>query len=388
MTTLRLRADPSPADRRPAVEPPRIWLLMGHRAGDNAQLMALVEALGWPYEIKRLAYKRAELPINLLLGGSLAGIAKRGSSRLEPPWPDLVIAGGRRNEPVSRWIRKRHPSVRLVHLGRPWSRLERFDLIVTTPQYRLPERSNVLRNQPPLHTVTEDRLADAATLWAPRLAHLPRPWVAVLVGGSSGPYTFSAEAGARLGRQANELAAAAGGSLLVTTSARTLPEATAALVAAIDRPSHIFRWRKDAEDNPYLGYLALADSIIVTGESISMLTEACVTQKPVYIFDFGEGPTTMRLDPRRPRGTPTIALPRPARRIPDLRSTGFRLFMSCAPKRWTRDIRILHHVTVGAGRAAWLGDPPPEGPPPGPLEDLERAAAAIRALFDPGGRSG
>jgi len=62
--------------------------------------------------------------------------------------------------------------------------------------------------------------------------------------------------------------------------------------------------------------------------------------------------------------------------------------MSSVPTRWTRDIRIVHHVAVAAGRAAWLGDPPPEGPPPGPLEDLERAAAAIRALFDPAGRSG
>lgn len=383
MTTLRLRADPLPADRQPAVEPPRIWLLMGHRAGDNAQLMALVEALGWPYEIKRLAYKRAELPINLLLGGTLAGVARRGSSRLEPPWPDLVIAGGRRNEPVSRWIRKRHPSVRLVHLGRPWSRLERFDLIVTTPQYRLPERPNVLRNALPLHNVTEDRLAAAAALWAPRLAHLPRPWVAVLVGGSSGPYTFSAAAGTRLGRQANDLAAAAGGSLLVTTSARTLPEATAALVAAIDRPAHIFRWRKDADDNPYFGYLALADSIIVTGESISMFTEACVTRKPVYIFDFGEGPTAMRLDPRCPRSASTAERPPQGRRLPTLRSAGFRLFMSSVPTRWTRDIRIVHHIAVAASRAAWLGDPPPAGPPPGPLEDLGRAAAAIRALFEP-----
>jgi mitochondrial fission protein ELM1 len=369
------------------IEPPRIWLLMGHRAGDNAQLMALVEALGWPYEIKRLAYRRFELLPNLLLGGTLAGVARRQSSRLDPPYPDLVIAGGRRNEPVARWIRKRHPGVRLIHLGRPWARLERFDLIVTTPQYRLPERPNVLHNALPLHNVTEDRLAAAAALWAPRLAHLPRPWVAVLVGGSSGPYAFTAAAGARLGRGANDLAAAAGGSLLVTTSARTPPDATAALTAAIDRPAHIFRWRKDADDNPYLGYLALADAIVVTGDSISMLTEACVTRKPVYIFDFGEGPTTMRLDPRRPRGAPGIELIRPSRRLPDLRSTGFRLFMSCAPTRWTRDIRILHHVTVGAGRAAWLGDPPPAGPPPGPLEDLERAAAAIRALFETSGRS-
>src|SRR5882724_8741 len=207
--------------------------------------MALVGALGWPYEIKRLAYKRSELPINLLLGGTLAGVARRQSSRLDPPYPDLVISGGRRNEPVARWIRKRNPGVRLVHLGRPWSRLERFDLIVTTPQYQLPERPNVLHNSLPLHNVTAERLAAAAAHWAPRLAHLPRPWVAVLVGGSSGPYAFTAEAGARLGRQANDLAAAAGGSLLVTTSARTLPEAVAALTAAIDRPAHVFRWRMD-----------------------------------------------------------------------------------------------------------------------------------------------
>jgi hypothetical protein len=71
-----------------------------------------------------------------------------------------------------------------------------------------------------------------------------------------------------------------------------------------------------------------------------------------------------------------------------LRSTGFRLFMSCAPTRWTRDIRILHHVTVAAGRAAWLGDPPPAAPPQGPPEDLERAAAAIRALFEGARRRG
>src|SRR5258708_38935258 len=116
MTTLRLRAEPSPADRRPTVVPPRIWLLMGHRAGDNAQLMALVEALGWPYEIKRLAYKRSELPINLLLGGTLAGVAKRRSSRPDPPYPDLVIPGCRRNEPVARWNRKRHPGLRLLPL--------------------------------------------------------------------------------------------------------------------------------------------------------------------------------------------------------------------------------------------------------------------------------
>ena len=147
------------------------------------------------------------------------------------------------NEMVARWIRRQSGGrTRLVLLGRPWAPVESFDLVVTTPQYELPEAANVLHNLLPLHGVTAERLADAAERWEPRLAHLPRPFVTVLVGGSSGPYVFDEQAAARLGREASELARSLGGSVLVSTSARTKPAAVDALFAAIDAPACLHRW--------------------------------------------------------------------------------------------------------------------------------------------------
>src|SRR5690606_32811588 len=161
----------------PAASPhPRTWVMMGHKAGDNSQILALAEGLGWPFEIKHLVYRPTELLTNLLAPLTLLGIVRRKSSPLEPPWPDLIISAGRRNEPPCRWIQRRADKrVRLVHVGRPWARIENFDLVVTTPQYRLPDKPNVLHNTAPLQRVADERLREAARVWAPRLAHLPRP---------------------------------------------------------------------------------------------------------------------------------------------------------------------------------------------------------------------
>ncbi|MFZ0467325.1 MAG: ELM1/GtrOC1 family putative glycosyltransferase, partial [Thiogranum sp.] len=74
---------------------PRVWVLTGHKAGDNAQVIALAEALGWPYVVKRFRYRGWELLTNRLLGATLAGIDRDASSDLAPPWPDLVITAGR-----------------------------------------------------------------------------------------------------------------------------------------------------------------------------------------------------------------------------------------------------------------------------------------------------
>lgn len=365
-------------DRSPrAGQAPRVWLLMGHRAGDNSQVEALGEAVGWPFEIKRFVYQPWERLVNLPFASTLAGVVKERSAVLGPPWPDLVISAGRRNEPIARWIRNHADRpVRLVHVGRPWAALVGWDLVVTTPQYRLPRLPNVLHNETPLHRVTPERLQEAAAEWAPRLAHLPRPRVAVLAGGPSGPYPFDVRSGERLAREASALAAAGGGSLLVTTSARTPAEAIDALFRGITVPSFLYRWRPGDPENPYFGFLGLADQIVVTGDSVSMMTEACVTGKPVFLFDTGEGRFSMR--ERDQDGPPWWQCLDRAH----LNAVIYRIGMRWGPTRWTRDIRIVQRLLVESGRAAWLGEGVPAALPP-PLRDLERAAARVRALFEP-----
>ena len=378
---------PESATRTPA--PPRVWVMMGHKAGDNSQILALAEALGWPFETKRLVYRPTELLTNLTAPLTLLGIVRRKSSPLAPPWPDLIISAGRRNEPPCRWIQARAGKrVRLVHCGRPWAAIECFDLIVTTPQYRLPQRANVLHNLTPLQRVSTARLEEARTLWQPRLAHLPRPHIAVMVGGNAGPYVLDAEAGTLLGRAASAFAARSGGSLLVTTSARTPPKATQALADALDGPHELFRWSPQAAaDNPYFGYLAVADSFIVTCESMSMLAEACSTCKPVHMFDLDTGPQL-----RWPLlagllgAAPASSLTRRLRRL-RFQPLVYRTAMVTGPRRLTRDTRIIQRQLIAAKRAVWLGEDFPPGPPPAPLDDVERAVARVKALFAAGERA-
>ncbi len=176
-----------------------MWVVTGYRAGERAQTLALAEALGWPFEVKELDYRPSAARISLFRASNLRGIRRERSSRLAPPWPDLVITAGMRNEPACRWIREQSMGhTRIVHIGRPWARLDRFDLVITTPQYRLPEQANVLQNMLTLHRVTGARLHEEARRWEARLAALPRPRIAVIAGRRQRTYDVRTQGGTRL----------------------------------------------------------------------------------------------------------------------------------------------------------------------------------------------
>ena len=356
--------------------------MLGHKAGDNGQLLALAEALGWPVEEKHLVYRRTEILTNLFAGPTLAGLVRERSSPLEPPWPELILSAGRRNEPLVRWIQEQagKEKVKLVHVGRPWALHECFDLIITTPQYRLPRKPNILHNEAPLHRVNRDRLAVARREWEPRLAHLPKPRIAVIMGGNAGPYDMDRENGELLGWHADAMAKTMGGSLMVTSSARTPREVVDAVERMIDVPSTIYRFSPGAVDNPYMGFLALADRIVVTCDSMSMLSEACETGKPVEIFDLLRGPGSNR--PEFPDDG-SVRRRTLAEKISQfsLRPFFYKLGMTVGPSRLTRDVSIIHKRQVEAGRANWLGQSRTTPKDVEPLKDLERAAAAVRALF-------
>jgi mitochondrial fission protein ELM1 len=315
-----------------------VWCLLGRKAGDNTQVLALARELGFGYVEKTIVARPWELLTHLGLQVTLAGIEQAESSPLDAPWPDLVISAGRRNEPVARWIKQQSGGgTRLVHIGRPWAPLSTWDLVVTTPQYFLPQQDNILHNTLPLHRMPEVELAAAGERLRSRLVDLPRPWIAVLMGGDSGRFVMTAEKGERLGAMANDLAAAAGGALLVTDSPRTPGPAGDALQAQLSAPHFCYRWG-DAGDNPYRGLLALADAFVVTGESMSMLGEAAAMGVPLFIFDVGDGEARWWSLAHSYRYKPL----------------SHRLAMRFGPQRMRRDIGNIQSALVGSGRAAWL----------------------------------
>ena len=360
----------------PGGAPPLCWAVLSYRTGDNSQILALAKGLGWPFQVKRFRYRAIGRIVDFLRLTSLLGIDRAQSSSLEPPWPDLLISATMGNETICRWIqRQAGKPVRCIYIGRTWARPGRFDLIVTTPEFRMRQLPNVLQNQLGLAASDESRLQEAAAQLAPSLARLPRPYIAVLVGGYGGPNMIDAAAARRLGRIASKMARECGGSLLVTTSRRTPLKVTAALEAAIDVPAHVYRWQPDDPANPYVGYLGLADRFIVTCDSSVMLAEACATCRPVFMFDTGPGVPGER-QPWRPRLPDRCDLER-------LKAIVYRIMLRLPPRRMTRDIRLVHDHLVRSGRAVWLGAPFPAQRPP-PLDDVERAVESVRALFQSG----
>jgi len=365
--------------------PPNVWVLLCNTAGDNGQLTSLADALGWPYETKRLVYNPLNRCPNLLLGASLLSLDRRRSSPLTGPWPDLVIAASRHSVPVARWIKKQSGGhTRLVHLMYAQAPLDWFDLIVTTPQYCLPPRPNVLHNTAPLNRIAPERLAAAVSHWEARLSDLPRPYTALLVGGNSSTYELDLTTAADLGHQASTQAHATGGSLLVSTSPRTPAAAAEALLAAIDCPAHRYRWRPHDTDNPYLAYLALADSFIVTVDSASQVVEACLMNKPVYLFEW----PTRSLPRFRLKGALRCWLEqhksqpdgRSASQPPDRLAWLYDRLVYWGLLKPTRDFVAYRQALKVRGLVSPLGetlDPTSHRP----LTDLERAVTRVRRLF-------
>jgi uncharacterized protein len=346
---------------------PRVWVIGAYRAGEQSQLLALAEALQWPYEVKPVALRWHGALRDLFRSTGIYGIDRLESAPLVPPWPDLVLAAGMRNEPVCRWIREQSGgAARIVHLGRPWANPDNFDLVITTPQYRLPQHERVLQNTLTLHRVTPQRLDDALRLHGERLKKLPAPRIAVIVGGPSGPYAFGSRAAERLARQANALARALGGSLMISSSSRTPRRAFAGLLARVDVPHEGYAWDANDPQNPYYAYLALADRLIVSCDSISMLSEACATGRPVHMFDVEND--------RSGHGS--------VRREADwsCQSAGYRLLMRFAPRRLSRDVGLVHDMLRREGRVVWLGEDSIDCMP-GQSPDMERAVARVRSLF-------
>lgn len=257
-----------------------IWGLVDDRTGHTGQVLGVIHKLGVPYALKRLEYNALGMLPARLLGASMLHVDTARSAPLTPPYPPLVIAAGRRTLPVLRAIKKRSPSTKTIYLM--WPEVQKDIDLIAVPEHDMPPAGpNIITTLAPLHAVTPETLAAARNVWAANFAHLPRPYVALCLGGRTKQGSYTPHEWREVITRAQALAGH--GSLLITTSRRTPKEAFDMCAPLIQSPHYLFQWDRD-KDNPYLGILGLADAVVVTGDSLSMCAEACVTGVPVFIY--------------------------------------------------------------------------------------------------------
>jgi mitochondrial fission protein ELM1 len=368
---------------------PLVWLLLGDRAGDNAQVIALGKALkhafGWPCVVKHVLCAHRKWPFER----EPVPRPAQGEGPLVGPWPDLVIAICGRGARAGHWIKRqsggRTRHVQLAKIDGPY---DRFDLIVSTPQYELPPADHVMHLTLPIVRPDQEAIAAAALRWAPQWHGLPRPWIGVLVGGPSWPMDFPRAEAKRLLGQATSVARQCGGSLLIASGPRTPGDVAEELLACDFRHARFYPFRRGAE-NPYPALLALCDRFVVTSDSVSMLTDASWTGRRIDVFDLpvlkvGPG-GPMRRWRRRRRRRAGANLP------PDLLD---RVHDTLIRQGWWRAGRDVAALVDKLKAARWVQMPgDPDATVISPREQLAQELATvverIRALMavNPGARS-
>ncbi len=342
---------------------PSCWVLAAPGAGDQRQLLTLAGQLCGGVQVFEEIDGIGTVLADRVSGAARRALGREKARRYSPPWPELVLVAGGRSVVDARRIRKAsgHRS-RIVAIGRPWAAYAPLDLIVTTPQYRLPPADNVveiplpLNAPPPVSADARERLRRA-------LARVKAPTVGVLLGGNSGSFRFGPRAIERISGQLTDFVDASGAHLVACGSPRTPAGALDALRNHLGEKVTLFPWAPDAV-NPYPAVLADCDALAVTGDSASMLAEACLSGKPVAVLE---------LHPRRrsqvARAMGSI-VPESARNTLTRRG----LWLPA------RDLPRLHAVAAAHGWARPLSrllDGPVENPP-----TLETLLAPVRERIE------
>lgn len=263
----------------------KAWLLTNRMIGFETQTMGVAEAMGIAAELRGVS---PPAPWRWLAPWGPAA----PDNTIAPPWPDLVIASGRQAIPYARMIRRRSGGRTFVAvLQDPRMSPRHFDF-VWAPKHDLLGGPNVLSTLLSPHRVTEERLALHAGRIASKIAHLRHPRIAVLLGGTNAVYRFDEAAAARIGKMLAKLADDTHGGLMITPSRRTGARQAQLIHDAI-RGKAAVMW-DETGDNPYFGYLASADAVIVTCDSVNMVGEAIATGKPVHVIELAGGSARFR----------------------------------------------------------------------------------------------
>lgn len=335
---------------------PRVWLVVGEKRGDNAQIRNLARALGWECEEKAIYMAPVWVDGKPPLRASLDHVDLDRSDPLEGPWPDLVITAGRRLSSVGLWIKRASiGKTRLVVIGKPRGRAADLDLIVVAAHYVMPDADNVVRHALPLMQVDPQVLAEAKKAWVGRLLLLPRPLTALMIGGPTGGLRFDVETARTLVLQTQQLVESHRGSLYITTSRRT-PRAVAEWLRETCSSSvQLSLYDPDALPgaNPYQGLLALADNFVVTTDSLSMMVEVAGLGRPLALYPLprDEGALELAL-------TAVGLLRRLSPRTDPIPAGGLasRLFAWFGWPIHSRDLSAIPRVLVEQGQASWLGE--------------------------------
>ena len=257
------------------------WIISDGKAGNDVQSRAVFEALGLDVTIKSVSPQGWHKTLSPWLGVARAERFGAAGSLFQPPWPDFAVSIGRLTTPYIRELKRQAGAKTFtIILLDPKVSLKTADLF-WVPEHDTLRGPNVITTLTTPHSFTKRRLSQLRERVPDAIASLPRPRVAVMLGGSNGDYVYSPAACERLAAALRALGSNGAG-LMITPSRRTEAAIVETARKATEGMPRIF-WDMTGP-NPYPDFFAHADAFVAPADSVNMTSEPCATGQPVYVF--------------------------------------------------------------------------------------------------------
>jgi mitochondrial fission protein ELM1 len=269
----------------------KIWGLIDSRVGSDKQTISLAKALDDKAELKKVEYT-CLIAIPNILRPKRLGINFKNSDALVAKSideiPDLIVFCGRRLAGLALYLKKIflknfEKEVKVISILNPNYPLNKFYRVIL-PLHDNKKADNVLTILGALCEPNENKIKEEEAFWRKELNNFKRPYVAFMVGGDTKNRKLNGEKLGRLTSNLSDKIKKIGGTLLASSSRRTNKNCLGEIENNLNCDNYFFKWEKNSQLNPYYGFLALSDLVVITGESVSMICEALTLKKSVLIY--------------------------------------------------------------------------------------------------------
>ena len=257
------------------------WCVTDGAAGNISQVKGLADAMKLNYQLKVVELRS---PWKYLPPGYLPAIDSSIKNLIdfrENISPDYLITAGRKSVYLSLYLKnKLKNNITTIHIQDPKINSQFFDYVVA-PEHDSIQGPNVIKSVLAINHINEKVLLLESGKFKEKLSTLDKPIVTLIIGGKSNNYIFDNAAVVNLSKMIDNIVNINSISLVILFSRRTdffIKE------YLINRYSEIHTVWTDESNNPYLTLLSQSSCLICTSDSVSMISEAVCSKKPVFIF--------------------------------------------------------------------------------------------------------
>jgi len=271
----------------------KILILADERVGTYSQSIALAKESGLDYEIVFLEYNFLKSLPNLFFSESLIRLTKTSIKKLLSInyTPKYIISAGRKTAPIALFLKKKYNFLsKIIQIMRPEISLNKFDFVIV-PEHdepKPPYPKNLILSIGALTKVERNNDQKIYEKFQDQFENFQKPIIALLIGGSTKKTQFLLKSVQELIQQILVIKKNMNATLIIVNSRRTDVKINNFIKQINEKNLVFFDYNKIKESNPFGLVINVADFFIISGDSVSMISQCCSTGKSVFIFDDGK----------------------------------------------------------------------------------------------------